>query len=484
MTNKAENQIARLTLQSRLDFLPGALAFVREITGKLGLTETDVHRLELVAEEATVNVIEHAFEGETGTYDIVITRRPGQVVVGVEDRGLPFDFRKYEEGSEPGLGVALMKAFADEVRFLNLGRAGKRVELVKNLPEKDIESYLREIAGKPDEVPVMKADYSLRLMRPDESASLARCAYRVYGYTYSTDNFYFPERVRELIQSGLMISVIAVTPEGEIIGHVSVVKDSPEALVGEIGQAIVDPRYRGHGLLDQMMDLINEAIKADGILGTFAEGVTVHPYSQKSALSHGYVETGLLLGFTPATMYFKAIQGDDNRKRRPAVFFYKRVNEEAVRDVYLPSHHAGILRRIYEHSGLKRNYGTRTIPELPELSQVNVKVQTEASRAYLQVMEYGQDLEDLVRFRLRELCTQRIDCIFLDLPLTQPATQRYCASMEMLGFFFGGILPELNDRDVLRLQYVNNAELELQDVQLASNFSKELFQYVLPASGL
>jgi hypothetical protein len=147
-------------------------------------------------------------------------------------------------------------------------------------------------------------------------------------------------------------------------------------------------------------------------------------------------------------------------------------------------HHSGILHRIYENTGLMRNFVTGTAPDLPERSQVNLKVQTEASRAFMQVVEYGQDLNDLIKFRLKELCTRRVDCIYLDLPLSHPAVQRYCASLEMLGFFFGGILPELYDGDCLRLQYINNAELELENVQIATDYSKEMFQYVLDASGL
>jgi hypothetical protein len=68
--------------------------------------------------------------------------------------------------------------------------------------------------------------------------------------------------------------------------------------------------------------------------------------------------------------------------------------------------------------------------------------------------------------------------------LSHPAVQRFCASLEMLGLFFGGIVPEFEDGDVLCLQYYNKVELELQDVQLAFDFSKELFSYVLKADGL
>jgi len=220
------------------------------------------------------------------------------------------------------------------------------------------------------------------------------------------------------------------------------------------------------------------------MFGEYGEAVTVHTYTQRVALSGESSATGVLLGFTPATMYFKDIQAEEDRKRRPVLLYYSRLNEGPLRDVYLPPHHAGVLRRIYEKLKLRRNIVSGNIPELEERAQVDVKVQTEASRAFLQVIEYGQDLKALVRFRLRELCSRRVDCIYLDLPLSHPAAQRYCVSMEMLGFFFGGMLPELHDGDMLRLQYINNAELELENVQLAHEFSKELFQYALKASGL
>jgi len=480
----AENHIIRLTLQAKVDFLPGAIGLVREIAGKLGLPDPDARRMELVVEEACVNVIEHAFEGEIGTLDIIVSRRPGQIVIAVEDRGLPIDFKKIESGQDSGLGMLLMKAFADEVHFMNLGRQGKRVELVKNLPETSIESQLKTLSAKAAPPPFSESEITVRPMRPEESPSLARCAYRCYGYTYANDVLYFPERVRELVASGLMISVVAVDPKGEIVGHVAVTKETPEGLIGESGQAIVDPRYRGNGFHKQIGFLLGQLNKDAGMVGTYGEAVTVHPYSQKSALTRGYVEMGILLGYVPSTMHFKNIQGETNNKRSPVLLLYKRLNEEPLRDIYLPVHHAGVLRRIYDNSKLRRNFVSDRIPDLPAQSRVDVKVHTELSIAFLRVVEYGQDLEELARFRLRELCTRKIDCIYLELPLTHPAVQHYCAAMELLGFFFGGILPEIFHGDVLRLQYINNADLELAEVQLATDFSKELLQYVLKAGGL
>jgi len=88
-----------------------------------------------------------------------------------------------------------------------------------------------------------------------------------------------------------------------------------------------------------------------------------------------------------------------------------------------------------------------------------------------------------VKFRLRELCLRRIDCVYIDLPMSHPATPKFCASMEMLGFFFAGVIPEMSEGDVLRLQYLNNVDTDLGSIQIASDFGKELLDYVAKARG-
>jgi anti-sigma regulatory factor (Ser/Thr protein kinase)/GNAT superfamily N-acetyltransferase len=486
-----EQQVARITLAAKTELLSAVAGFVREISMKLGLSGDDIDRLELMVEEACMNVIEHAFDpGEQGFFDVVILRKPGQVVVAVEDRGLPFDFRKFDADQESGLGVMLMKAFADEIHFLNLGRQGKRVELVKNLPYKDVEAYISEEEKNrtvPQEAVSKDISIKIRLMEPDDSIGLARCVYRCYGYTYANGDVYFPERVRELLESGLLISHIVLGADDEIIGHIAIRKEYPDAVIGERGQAVVDPRYRGHGLLKKMVSSSIAHARELGMYGTYSEGVTVHTFSQQAAISMGAHETGVLLGFTPATMSFKKIEERERQQRQAAILLYTRVNDEPQRDVYPPFHHQAIIRRIYESNDFRRNIisalDLKKATDVPPSSQVDVKVQTEASRAFMLIKQYGADLEELVKFRLRELCLRRVDCIYIDLPLSHPATPKFCASLEMAGFFFSGVIPEMSEGDVLRLQYLNNVDVDPGTIQIASDFGKELLDYVLKARG-
>src|SRR5215212_10894216 len=267
-TTKAEKLVARVTVPADADFLPSVTDFLRQMVHRLGLLDEDAEHLDRVVELVCRNVIERAFEpDEDGWYDAYAVRRPGQVVIAIEDRGLPFDYACFRDGSDRALPDMLRQSFADETRFINLGRRGNRVELIKYLPYADVREQLSEdeyhralrASAAPDESPL-----EIRMMRPDETDALSRCVYRSYGYSYDWDAIYYPDRIRELQESGQMRSCVAVTPEGEFVGHLAVTVEHPDSPVGEAGQAVVDPRFRGHHLFPKMKTFMAEQARSTG----------------------------------------------------------------------------------------------------------------------------------------------------------------------------------------------------------------------------
>jgi len=480
--------VADVSISAEVRFLPAVLALVRSAAAELGLAEAVLPGLELAVEESFVNAVEHAFApGEQGRIRVTVERRPGQVVVGVEDRGLPFDLARAQKGDQAGLGVILMKAYADEVRFLNLGKQGKRVELVKDLVFDDVCAYLPEGAapGSPEtDAAPLDTPLTVRLMRPEEAAELSRCVYRSYGYSYAGEHLYFPEKVKELLAGGLMHSCVASAPDGEIAAHLALCVVEPNARVGETGQAVVDPRFRGRGLFKQTKTFVSEFARRKGMLGVFSESVTIHPYTQKGNLSLGARETGFLLGSIPQSMKFKAIHDQEQPQRQTALLFYLRVNQEPERIVYAPERHEAMIRRICERNGLRRTVagaGVETAP--PASARLDVTVRPEWGQAFLRVTEVGRDLGELVEVHLNELRLRKIDCIYLDLPLSQPGTRVLCGDVETLGFFFAGVIPELAaDGDVLRLQHLNNVRVEPDEIRVGSDFAGDLLDYILTSS--
>ena len=410
-----------------------------------------------------------------------VLRRPGQVVVAVEDQGLPGDYARFESGEDSTLRGMLHRSFADEARFINLGRGGNRVELIKNLPHADVREHLSEEEHcETVEAPAASEDVQLdvRVMRPEESAALSQSVYRSHGYSYDWDDIYYPDRIRELQESGLMRSCVAVSAR-EIVGHLTVMVERPDSPVGEAGQAVVDPRFRGHRLFEKMKTFLAEESRNRGMYGLYSEATAVHPYSQRGNLHLGAKETGYLLGYIPASVSYKEIDEERAARRGSVALMYLRVNEEPQRDIYPPARYRDVVRYVVEHNGLRRTVHDRADTRTATAaSRMSVDVHRDHNVAFLRVAEPGPDLREVVRIRLRELCLHRVDCIYVDLPLSQPATRDAGASLEELGLFFGCIIPEAHEGDVLRLQYLNNVEIDSEDVHTASDFGRELLDLI------
>jgi anti-sigma regulatory factor (Ser/Thr protein kinase) len=258
---ESERQIARLVLAAERDYLTAALAFLREASARLGLGAVDINALAQATEEVCLNVIEHGFEpGQSASFDLVLLRRPGQLVLAVEDRGRPFDWSRID----PGAAVASpsVTAGTDAVRFANLGTEGNRVEIVKHLPFDHIETYLaRGVAGGSapslsTSTETSTASVTVRSMTPDDAIGVARCTYAVYGYSVPDEYLYFPDRIREMLQGGLLEVCVGSTADGEIVSCLTREVARPGAPVGYLGEGMVDPRFRGHRLLEQMLAFI------------------------------------------------------------------------------------------------------------------------------------------------------------------------------------------------------------------------------------
>ena len=481
-----DNDITMLKLPASKKYLGFALDYFENVLKSSGLDDKDILKMRLATEESSLNVIEHAFDpDEDGKFNIIYTRRPYQVVIKVHDKGLPTDFQAALNEKGEGLGIRLMKGVTDEVRFLNLGRDGKQVELIKNLPYKNISETLSEDEkqkiDKMDKSRIEFPKIKLRFMRSDEASTMARCVYRSYGYSYSLDFIYFPDKIKENLESGIVKSVVCVDEDNEIVGHLALNFEHQGAKVGETGQAVVDPRYRGHSLFKKMKQFMVDYAIESGMFGIYSEAVTAHPFTQKGNLALGARETGFLICYVPATVDFKKIQNEDSVPlRQSAVLFYLKTNEEPERVCYPPARHKEMITKIYDRSELNRILKTAKPQQITEdVSKFHIKLSEDAKRAFIRIIKYGKDIEHAISFHFKDFCTKKIELIFIDLPLSDPITAEIYEMLEDMGFFFTGIIPEFENGDVVRFEYLNNVVVKPEIISRVSDFVKELFDYIM-----
>uniref|UniRef100_Q07JQ4 Putative anti-sigma regulatory factor, serine/threonine protein kinase n=1 Tax=Rhodopseudomonas palustris (strain BisA53) TaxID=316055 RepID=Q07JQ4_RHOP5 len=471
--------LARLTVRARTELVVAARDFACAVAAQQGFPATALERLELLTEEACLFVVEHGFEpGEDGSFDLILDRRPGKFVVAVEDKGLPIDFSKPPE--ESTLGLSLMRGFAEEISFLNLGKAGRRIEFAASLPARPVEDYLTaaERAAPTADPPLASDVPKLRLMTEADAVALARCIYRAYGYTY-VDFIYYPDRIAEMLRSGLMMSCIAENDASEIVGHLALLR-GPEQVIAESGIAVVDPRYRGHALFKTMKLFMVEEARRRGLLGLYSEAMTLHPFTQKGNIALGAHETGFMLAYVPPDVNTRKIDSAPQGERAALLLYYYRIAPEPHRVVYAPPHHRAILQDICARIGLDRRFVDQDAapPPVAEATRLDVRVRPELGVATITVRACGADAAQQVRHHLVDLCRRKIDTIYLDLPLGDPVAARVCAACEAAGFFFSGMIPEYDHGDVLRLQYLNNLDIRMEGIVVVSDAGRRLFDHV------
>jgi anti-sigma regulatory factor (Ser/Thr protein kinase) len=115
-----------LDLRSASEGLETIWVFVEENALGAGLDEEEVKRIELAVEEATVNIIRHAYGGEGGKLELCCTPVPGGLEFCLADEGPPFnpldaptpeavtDVASLKIG---GLGIHLMRHMADALSY-------------------------------------------------------------------------------------------------------------------------------------------------------------------------------------------------------------------------------------------------------------------------------------------------------------------------------------------------------------------------------
>jgi serine/threonine-protein kinase RsbW len=392
----------------------------------------------------------------------------------------------------------------DEVHFVNKGWAGKELQLTKYLKVPGIEAYFRQEELRPYDARVAPAppcEYRYRLMAPEDAVEVARCVYKTYGRTYPGEQVYFPERVVAMNRSGEMLSAVAVTGSGDVVGHTAL-SGQPGDRVMEVGQAVVVPAHRGRGILKGLLDLVMGEARGRGLAGLFVRAVTIHPFSQRVCLKYGFQESAVLLGYASQEHQMRGFAEQRLPQRESVVHSYHPLQNEPACLAYPPAHHQDMVARIYRNLGLARELappgegrpdgeasGARDDHPRYRLA---TKIVPALESAVMAVTGYGPGIEQEVKGRLGELCREGIVTIYLHLPLGDRHTALLCERIEGLGFFFSGILPMPLDppagpgpegtlapcKDQLCLQYLCGPHIDYDLLQIYSDFCLGLVRYI------
>ncbi|WKZ35576.1 MAG: ATP-binding protein [Anaerolineales bacterium] len=129
------------TFPARFEFLDEIRDFVAQAARAGGFSEKVIYSLQLAADEAASNIIEHAYAGVAdASLRVSCDMQDDEIVITMHDTGISFDPSRVKqpnlqadlsERQIGGLGVYLMRKLMDDVRYESDSKTGNVLTMTK-----------------------------------------------------------------------------------------------------------------------------------------------------------------------------------------------------------------------------------------------------------------------------------------------------------------------------------------------------------------
>ena len=460
--------------------LGSAGAAVRACALSNGFEPERATRLQVVVEELIrESRTREATTTTPGEVSVDVTFDGSVLEVAVVDHRLPL---RAEQTRHLPSRRLLALGFADHLHIGFEGTTGNvatcRLTMASSKPDDLIHAAMLE-PDAPDAPAVEQGEIDVRLMSPGDAGGLVQCVFRCYGYTYPNPSMYQARAIRRQLESGSMISVVAIAPSGEVVGHVACTFARPADVIPEAGKMIVDPRYRGHHLAERLSLKRNEIAAERAIPGTWSETVTNHPASQRVAIERGAAEVGLLIGYSPPSMAMVGLPNQESL-RHSLLAVFTPTGPLPAATLTVPGHVADHLSTLADRLGIPRQIRTESVQPTRTRSRIHSAASALAGAMEIRVQEIGRDIAAQVADVLEEYVALAPAVVHLHLPATDPSAAWAAAELERVGFAWCAWMPAfLPTGDSIRLQRVNDHPVGLETIVCARAEGEEVRDFVV-----
>jgi len=170
---------------------------------------------------------------------------------------------------------------------------------------------------------------------------------------------------------------------------------------------------------------------------------------------------------------------EDNQARESLLLMFLPLHPEDTKQIYVPAHHVDMITAIYKNSGQSVEIIATENKRTSYNEEAEIEVTSDTYKCgFILVKQYGSNITPLILKTLKSLCVNRIESIYVYLPLEKPEIGDCCQALEKAGFFFGGIMQTAEGQDYLMLQYLNNQMYNYDTLEVFSDFAKELVTYI------
>jgi hypothetical protein len=295
--------------------------------------------------------------------------------------------------------------------------------------------------------------WEVDLFRPEDAEGVAALFLSVYGQGYPVRTYIEPERLVRENAEGRVISSVAKTPKGEVVGHNALFNSAPFHGTYESGAGVVHASYRGGaGIFTQLVAHgLDVGAGRFGVKAVFGEPVCNHVFSQKLCHNFGYVTRAMEVDLMPASAYVKEKSAEG---RVAALLDFKTVQARPHR-VFIPPAYEEDLRFFYSDLDDRREFlVSAETPPPGSKARIRTQYFDFAGVARIAVWETGADFAPIFEAEEAGVIGKGAVVIQVWLNLSRPWVVQAVHILRGKGYFLGGVLPRWFDDDGLLMQKV------------------------------
>ncbi len=472
--------------RNHLEFPPSEFSlgpasdFVGAFATGLGMGEERSRAIRNAAKQAMKLVLDKNTGGlSEERIGVDVFESEGKLHVEVLNRGVPI----FLEGAAL-LGAGLADASQGLERFSieNLGRHGQAVKLAIRLGEEASRRSMSSTVA--DEGPISTEGMVIREMEAGEEAKLSQLFYQVYGYDYINEFVYYPEQIRQRLQDGRLISIVASLPDGRLLGHVGLVKwnDSPKVYEPCLG--VTHPGVKAKGLFSQIFGATMDRIARTEMSYCFFDFVTNHIYSQKLVENYKPVPMSIFVGCqskeTQARLEKLGMGHDPKETDRYSLLYsiIPRTQYPFGKSIVLPHNLGEALGFLLQPLNLTW-YPASRFDVLPPGGEYQTHLQPTQNAVLFDCVQPGQKAVDGILRDWTQLLKNGYQYAGIEVPLDAPGIGNLYDRLADHGFFIGGFIPyKYSDRLGFRFQSMGPTKVDFDEIQIFSPGAKALLSII------
>jgi hypothetical protein len=315
------------------------------------------------------------------------------------------------------------------------------------------------------------------LFRPEDAEGVAALFRQVYGEGYPIRHFIEPDLLRQKNATQEVVSSVARTPKGDIVGHNALFQSAPFAGIRESGAGVVHPAYRGGAGIFKGMCQHGEVFLDQQMQGQalHCEPVCNHVFSQKLCHGLNWLSFAVEVDLMPASAYTQ----EKSAEGRVTTLVGSRALRPRPHRVHLPARFDRQIRAMYANLNDSREFvpAAETPPPPDLVTRIVAQVFGFARVARLAVHEIGADFAEALDREAGQAAAQGTTVFQVWLNAGRPWVGWAVELLRQRGYFLGGPLPRWFDDDGLLMQRMEHRP-HWESINLAFDDDRELVRLV------